>query len=106
MALAPGELLHAPHLIDVEIAQTLRRFHLAGSLDAARAEMALDALVDLRLVRHGHAPLLRRVWQLRGNLSAYDAMYVALAEALGAPLLTMDRRLSSAPGHNVQVIVP
>jgi predicted nucleic acid-binding protein len=75
-------------------------------VDAVRAEEALSDLVDLRLVRHGHAPLLHRVWELRGNLSAYDAVYVALAEALEAPLLTMDQKLLNAPGHAVHVIVP
>ena len=105
VALAPGRVLHAPHLLDVEVAQVLRRLERAGAVGERRAGEALDDLRALRLVRHEHLPLLTRAWALRHNLSAYDALYVALAEGLGAPLLTLDRRLADAPGHGAEVRV-
>jgi len=92
----PGETLHAPHLIDVEVAQVLRRYALAGDIDDGRGRAALADLADLPLRRYPHDFLLPRTWELRQNLTAYDAVYVALAEALGAPLLTCDRRLATA----------
>jgi predicted nucleic acid-binding protein len=101
--LDPDESLHAPHLIDVEIAQTLRRYASGGTLTAARGREALDDLGDFPLRRYPHLPLLPRVWELRSNLTAYDAAYVALAEALEAPLLTADRRLASAPGKRARI---
>jgi predicted nucleic acid-binding protein len=96
--------LHAPELIDLEIAQVLRRYELDGTLDDDRAELALLDLADVRLERWPHRALLPRIWELRGNLTAYDAAYVALAEALGAPLLTRDRRLAAAP-HQARIEV-
>jgi len=93
----PALALHVPHLADVEVAQALRRFVLDGELDAAQAMTALDDLRSLDLERHGHEPLLGRVWALRQNLTAYDAVYVALAEALEATLLTCDGRLARSP---------
>jgi predicted nucleic acid-binding protein len=106
LLLAQGEVLHAPCLLDVEVAQVLRRLERAGVLSAARAEEALDDMQALRIVHHAHAPLLRRVWEIRQNLSACDALYVALAEALDTALVTMDRRLAGAPGHEADVVVP
>ena len=100
-----GETLHAPHLLDVEVAQVLRRYALAGDIDAGRCRAALDDLAGVALTRYPHDFLMQRVWDLRGNLSAYDAVYVALAEALDAPLLTRDRRLAKAPGHAARVEV-
>ena len=100
-----GETLHAPHLLDVEVAQVLRRYALAGEVDAERCRAALNDLADLSLTHYPHDFLMRRVWDLRANLSAYDAVYVALAEALEAPLLTRDRRLANAPGHDARVEV-
>jgi predicted nucleic acid-binding protein len=97
--------LHAPHLVDVEVTQVVRRYALAGAVARARAELALDHLEELDMVRHEHGPLISRAWALRHNLTAYDAMYVALAEALDAPLLTGDRRLASASGHAARVEV-
>jgi predicted nucleic acid-binding protein len=97
------QTLHAPHLIDVEVAQVVRRYAAAGELDAERGREALADLADLPLLRYPHDLLLPRIWELRHNLTAYDAAYVALAEALGAPLLTRDRRLAAAPGHHAQV---
>jgi predicted nucleic acid-binding protein len=95
--------LHAPHLIDLEITQVLRRYAAIGQVDAARCQDALDDLQDYSLRRYQHDVLLPRVWELRHNLTAYDATYVALAEALDAPLLTRDRRLAAAPGHHARV---
>jgi len=103
--LRSGETLHAPHLLDAEVAQVLRRYVATGILVARRAEEALQDLLDLRIRRYGHTPLLRRVWELRDNLTAYDALYVSLAEALGATLLTRDARLASAPGHRARIQV-
>lgn len=88
--------LHAPHLIDVEVAQVLRRYALAGGLDAARATEALADFADIRLERHPMEPMLQRIWALRHNMTAYDAAYVALAEALDAPLVTCDAKLGAA----------
>jgi predicted nucleic acid-binding protein len=99
------ESLHAPHLIDVEIAQVLRRYVLRGELYAERARQALDVLAEFPLTRYAHEPLLGRMWALRENLTAYDAAYVALAEGLRVPLLTRDRRISAAPGLATSVEV-
>ena len=101
----PEESLHVPHLVDIEVAQVLRRYALAGEVEAGRCRAALDDLAGLPLTRYPHDFLMSRVWDLRGNLSAYDAVYVALAEALDASLLTRDRRLANAPGHGVRVEV-
>lgn len=97
------ESLHAPHLLDVEVAQALRRYVRAGDLAPARAHEALQDLCDLRLTRYAHAPFLDRVWQLRDNVSAYDAIYIALAEALKTTLLTCDTKLASAPNHHTRI---
>jgi predicted nucleic acid-binding protein len=94
----PAEGLHAPHLADVEVVQALRRYAREGAIDAADAAFALDQFLALDLQRHAHEPLLERVWKLRENLTACDAVYVALAEALDAELLTCDGPLSRAPG--------
>ena len=93
-----GESLHAPHLIDVEIAQVLRRYVVRGDLYPERARQALDVLAQFPMTRYAHEPLLGRIWALRDNLTAYDASYVALAEGLRSPLATRDHRLASAPG--------
>ena len=98
-----GEILHAPHLLDVEIAQVVRRFTMAGEIDAARAQAALDDFIDLPIWRHAHGFLLRRIWALRNNFSAYDATYVALSEVLEATLLTHDRRLAQAARRYARV---
>ncbi len=99
----PGQTLHAPHLLDVEVAQVIRRYAANGEINGARGRMALADLADLALRRYPHDFLLPRIWDLRNNLTAYDAAYVALAEALEAPLLTRDRRLAAAAGHHAQV---
>jgi predicted nucleic acid-binding protein len=100
---APDETLHAPHLIDIEVAQVLRRYVAAGEADASRGRDALTDLDALAITRYPHDFLLPRVWELRNNLSAYDAVYIALAEALDAPLLTRDQKLAKAPGHRARV---
>jgi len=101
--LAPGEALHAPHLLDVEVAHVIRRYAASGDIDHGRGRTAFADLADFPLVRHPHVFLLARVWELRNNLTAYDAIYVALAEALDTPLLTKDRRLAAAAGHRAEI---
>ena len=98
-----SESLHAPHLIDVEVAQVLRRLAREGTVSRDRAGEAVQDLLDLRLARYPHSVLLPRIWQLRNNLSAYDAAYVALAEQLDATLITRDSGISSAPGHSASI---
>jgi predicted nucleic acid-binding protein len=100
---ADDETLHAPHLLDLEIAQVLRRYTAAGEMDPRRGQQALDDLADLPLVRYPHDLFLPRIWELRDNLTAYDAAYVALAEALAAPLLTRDAALASRGVHRARV---
>jgi predicted nucleic acid-binding protein len=97
--------LHAPHLIDIEILHALRRLNALGELSDERATDARSDFRDLAVVRYPHHELSDRVWELRHNLSAYDAAFVALAEALDAPLITCDGRLGSAPGHLARVEV-
>jgi predicted nucleic acid-binding protein len=97
------ETLHAPHLIDVEVASAVRRYAARGEIDDERGRLALEALADFPVNRHPHVLLLPRIWQLRRNLSAYDAAYIALAETLDAPLVTRDRRLAGASGHNARI---
>ena len=97
------QTLHAPHLIDVEVTQVLRRYAASGQVEHGRCRDALDALLDFPLSRYPHDLLLRRVWELHHNITAYDAVYVALAETLNAPLLTRDRRLAAAAGHQARV---
>ena len=106
-ALDPSERLHAPHLIDVEVLQVMRRLVQAKEITAARAGIALTDFEQLVIERHGHRSLSHRVWELRASLSAYDAVYVALAEALVAPMLTCDDKLARAHGHSAQIeVVP
>jgi predicted nucleic acid-binding protein len=101
---AAGETLHAPHLLDLEVAQVLRRYVRSGVISAKRGNEALTDLADLPLNRYPHFVLLPRIWQLRHNVTAYDAAYLALAEALDSPLVTRDRALASA-GARMQVEV-
>jgi len=100
---AANEMLHAPHLLDIEVAQVVRRFASRGDISAATGRAALADLADLRVYRHRHVSLWPRVWELRNNMTAYDAVYVVLAEVLGAPLLTRDGRLAAAAGHRAQI---
>jgi predicted nucleic acid-binding protein len=100
------ERLAAPHVIDLEVASAWRRLVAAGELDERRAQLAMDDLDALRLVRAPHAPLLARCWELRHNLTIYDAAYIALAELMAITLVTGDARLAAAPGArcNVEVL--
>ena len=104
----PSLGLHVPHLADIEVAQALRRYALDGDLKAAEAVAALKDFRDLDLQRHAHEPLLDRVWELRRNLTAYDAVYVALAEVLDTVVLTCDGPLARAPGigRRVELVKP
>jgi len=101
--LGEEESLHAPELLDVEVIQVVRRYLRDGQIGARRAGTAVELLAGLDLTRHGHGPLLPRIWALRNNLTAYDAAYVALAEALDAPLLTRDGRLARSAGHTARI---
>src|SRR5262249_48447862 len=103
--LAPGEHVHAPHLVDLEIAQALRRLVQLAELDGARAEQALDDCDALVVHRHAHNDLLPRIWELRDSVTAYDGAYIALAEALDAPLVTCDAKLGRSHGHRAKVDV-
>jgi predicted nucleic acid-binding protein len=98
-----GLTLHVPHLIDAEVTHAIRRHAATGAIDAERGRDLLADFVDLPMQRHAHDWLLPRVWDLRHNLTAYDAIYVALAEALEAPLLTRDQRLAVATGHHARI---
>ena len=101
----PAVGVHVPHLLDVEVTSALRRYVRDGALDREDAAAALEDLVALDFQRHSHEALVERAWALRDNLSAYDAVYVALAEALPARLFTCDRRLAKAPGTKVKAEV-
>ena len=92
------------HSLDIEVASALRRLEREGAIAAARAEQAIDDLRRLPAERYPLTPLLPRVWALRHNMSAYDAAYGALAEALGAALLTTDAKFARTPGLQVDVI--
>jgi predicted nucleic acid-binding protein len=98
-----SDLLHAPHLLDLEVAQVLRRYERSGDLSGEAAEQRLGLFAAFPIRRHAHAPLLARIWALRAAITAYDAAYVALAEALDEPLITRDRRLASARGHRARI---
>jgi len=97
--------LHAPHLLDVEVAQVLRRHVAKGLVSELRGQTALEDFLQIPLLRYPHDVLLPRVWELRKNLTAYDAVYVALAEALEMPLLTCDANIAGASGHRARVDV-
>lgn len=100
---APGQTLHVPHLLDIEVAQVVRRYTAQRQIEPSRGRAALDDLAQLPLQRHAHTVLLPRIWQLRANLTAYDATYLALAEALDAVLVTCDRRLAAAAGPGAAI---
>lgn len=102
---AEGETLHAPDLLDVEVMQVLRRYRAAGHLGPTRAREALEDLAAFPIERYDHVPLLSRMWELRRNATAYDAAYLALAEALGTSVLTRDPALASVPGIRAGVEV-
>lgn len=97
------ETVVAPHLLDLEVLQVLRRYTLSADMDLLRAEEAIEDLGDLPILRYPHQPFSYRIWELRDNLTAYDAAYVAMAEILNAPLLTRDARLAETPGHAASI---
>jgi len=99
------EEFHSPHLVDVEVTQGLRRLVRAAEVSPGRAAEAIADLADLDLHRHDHLDLLTRAWKLRDNVTAYDAMYVALAEALDASMVTCDTPFAKAPGHHARIEV-
>lgn len=102
---SPLESLHAPHLLDVEVTQVLRRYVRDKAITARRGQEALEDLADMPLSRYPHDLLIPRIWELRATLTAYDAAYVALAELLDARLLTCDGKIASASGHHAIVDV-
>ena len=103
--LLSAETLHSPHLIDAEVASGLRRQVRANTVGATEGWNALDTWRRLGISRYGIQGVLERIWELRDNVSSYDACYVALAESLGCPLLTADARLSNAPGIRCPITV-
>lgn len=100
-----GQPLHAPHLIDVEFLHVMRRMVARGQLAPARADLFRADFSGLRITRHPHTLLLDRMWELRDDLTAYDAAFVALAEVLDAPLVTTDARLAASPAHRATIEV-
>ena len=101
----PKESLHVPHVVDLEVLHALRRQTLVGTLSRKRSDEAIEDLKSIAFVRYPHATLIDRIWSLKNNLTAYDAAYISLAEALNAPLITMDARLAQAPGIRAAVEV-
>jgi predicted nucleic acid-binding protein len=97
------EHLFAPEIIDLEVTSVIRRCLRSGSFKPHRADQAIKSLADLPLKRVAHRPLIPRIWELRNNLTPYDAAYVALAEAIKAPLVTSDKALTKAPGIRCEI---
>ena len=102
--LDPAETLHAPHLLDLEVAQVLRRYCASGNMKPSRAQEALNDYLDLPISRYPHDLMLGRVWELRRNFTAYDAAYIALAESLPGALITCDAALATR-GHRARVVL-
>lgn len=96
-------VLNAPELLDLEVAQVLRRYVRRGLVSNERAQASLDIVADFPIRRHPHGPLMARVWALRENLTSYDAAYVALTEGLRGTLITRDAKLADAPGHTATI---
>lgn len=95
--------LHVPHLFEVEVLHALRGLTLGNRIPEGRGLGAIRALSNMRLVRYSHSPFIVRIWELKENVSAYDATYLALAEALDASLVTTDGPLARAPGHGAEI---
>jgi predicted nucleic acid-binding protein len=102
---APHETLHAPHLLDLEVAQVLRRYCISGEMTPLRGSEAIADLLNLPIARYPHDIFLDRIWELRNTLTAYDAAFVALAESLPAALLTCDAKLAATHGHSASVVL-
>ena len=100
-----GETLHAPHVLDLEVLQVLRRYCSNGEITLERAEQAVVDFLDFPITRYAHDAFAFRIWELRQNVTVYDGAYVALAEALSAPLITRDRKLASSSGHRAVIEV-
>lgn len=100
-----GETLHAPHVLDLEVLQVLHRYCANGEITLERAEQAVVDFLDFPITRYAHDAFAFRIWELRQNVTAYDGAYVALAEALSAPLITRDRKLASSSGHRAVIEV-
>ena len=98
--------VHVPHVLDLEVVSAFRRLVALGMLSRRRAEEAIADLAELAARRYGHLILLDRIWQLRTHVTPYDAAYIALAEALGATLVTTDVRLARAHGHRARIVAP
>ena len=98
-----SESLHAPHILDLEVTQVLRRLVRDGTISGSRGDEAVQDLLDMRITRYAHFVLVPRIWQYRNNLSAYDAAYVTLAEKLQARLITRDNRLAASSGHRANI---
>jgi predicted nucleic acid-binding protein len=98
-----GVSLHAPAVLDLEVTHAIRRLCAIHQTSEDRGARAITDLGALAVRRYPHTPLLERIWQLRANLTAYDAAYIALAEALRAPLVTRDRRLAQTRGHRARI---
>lgn len=101
--LSSKETLHAPHLIDLEVCQVLRRYLMNKDLTADRAAAAVEDFQSIRIFRYPHRIFVDRIWELRSNMTAYDAAYIAVAETIGAPLFTTDKRLASASNHSAKI---
>lgn len=99
----PGETAHAPHVVDLEILSAFRRLERMGRATSERVAEAMADLTDLAVERYPHRGLVERIWQLRHNATPFDAAYIALAEALRAPLVTADAAMARAPGHSAVV---
>lgn len=103
--LGPSSSLHSPQLLDIEVTHALRRLVQRSDITVVRAELVLADFSQLHIERHAHQALIARIWQLRDSMTAYDGAYVALAEALDAPLVTCDARLARAHGHRARIEV-
>ncbi len=99
------EDIHAPHLLDVEVLSALRRLVREGEVLAGRAQEAIEDLALLRIIRHSHLDFTGRVWELHENFTAYDAVYLTLAESLDGTVITCDAPFGSAPGHSTRIEV-
>ena len=95
--------LHAPYVLDIEVARTIRRFVLGGALTTERGAVTLELLAGLSLTRYPHVPLFARAWELRHVADVADACFVALAQLLGVPVVTTDERLARTPGLQVEI---